>query len=387
MRRRAFLATAGQATVGAVLAGGRYPRSAASQATAPPAQLRSLTQELDQRIPALMHESKVPGVSIVLVRDARIAWHREYGVADAASGIPVDRHTVFEAQSMSKPVFAYAVMKLKERGVLDLDTPLTKYTPDRILPDDPRLDLITARRVLSHTSGLQNWRTKEEPLAIHFTPGERWEYSGEGYSYLQSVVTRLAGHVDPNRCEDLESVHVCASDIDAYLKTNILAPFGMSSSTYTWNARYGRHAARPHDEDGKAFDKPRTTDIHAARYASAGSLKATPTDYARFLIEVISQKPADRFHIAPATLAEMTRPVIKVPEDPRNTSWALGWQIFNSDHGDLIAHGGDDTGMHCFCAASINQRSAFVIMTNAEGGLPLLRNYMYSQSMDHLLTG
>jgi CubicO group peptidase (beta-lactamase class C family) len=74
---------------------------------------------------------------------------------------------------MSKPVFAYAVMKLCEKGVMDLDTPLTNYTPERFLEGDPRLDLITARRVLSHTTGFPNWRSEKTPLAIQFTPGER----------------------------------------------------------------------------------------------------------------------------------------------------------------------------------------------------------------------
>ena len=93
---------------------------------------------------------------------------------------------------MSKPVFAYAVMKLVEKGVLDLDAPLTKYTRGRIV-DDPRIELVTVRRVLSHTTGFQNWSSREDALRIHFQPGERFQYSGEGYSYLQNVVTQLVG--------------------------------------------------------------------------------------------------------------------------------------------------------------------------------------------------
>ena len=106
---------------------------------------------------------------------------------DSAGPMPVrrDRSTAprsSKAQSMSKPVFAYVVMKLSEDGALDLDTPLTTYSRERLLVNDSRLDRITARHVLSHTSGLQNWRSASEPLSIHFTPGERWLYSGEGYS-------------------------------------------------------------------------------------------------------------------------------------------------------------------------------------------------------------
>jgi len=90
----------------------------------------------------------------------------------------VGSDTVFEAASTSKPVFAYAVMKLCERGLMDLGAPLTLYTAERFVPNDPRLDLITARRVLSHTTGLPNWRSADDPLVISFTPGERWSYSG-----------------------------------------------------------------------------------------------------------------------------------------------------------------------------------------------------------------
>ena len=133
--------------------------------------------------------------------------------------------TVFAAASVSKTVFAYAVMQLCDRGVLALDTPLTRYTPHRILDADPRLDLITARHVLSHTSGLPNFRNGAAPLPIHFTPGERFQYSGEGYWYLQSVVTHLTGRIDPEQCAYYEAgMRQCATDIDSYLRTNVLTP-------------------------------------------------------------------------------------------------------------------------------------------------------------------
>jgi CubicO group peptidase (beta-lactamase class C family) len=87
-----------------------------------------------------------------------------------------------------------------------------------------------ARHVLSHTSGFQNWRAKEEPLKIHFTPGEKFPYSGEGYSYLQSVVT-----------------HPTGEPIQTYMKENLFVPFGMDSSGYVWNGVFEKRMARPHD--------------------------------------------------------------------------------------------------------------------------------------------
>ena len=114
---------------------------------------------LEQHIAESMRENRVPGASIAIIRDAKIAWAKGFGVRDQTTGAPVGEDTVFSAQSMSKPVFAYRVMKLHEQGVLDLDAPLTRYTPDLFVEHDPRLQEITARRVLSHTSGLPNWRS------------------------------------------------------------------------------------------------------------------------------------------------------------------------------------------------------------------------------------
>ena len=88
---------------------------------------------------------------------------------------------------MSKPVFAYAVMKLAERGILQLDTPLTKYTRKRLITNDPQFDLITARHVLSHSTGLPNWRSSANPLRVNFTPGQKYGYSGEARRPLSSI--------------------------------------------------------------------------------------------------------------------------------------------------------------------------------------------------------
>jgi CubicO group peptidase (beta-lactamase class C family) len=168
----------------------------------------------------------LPGAAVVLIKDGEITWWREFGVRDAASKKPVKTDTVFEAASMSKPVFAYAVLKLCERGVLDLDTPLTHYTTSRFLDGDPRLDLITARHVLSHTTGFPNWRSQSHPLSIAFTPGTQWSYSGEGYAYLQSVITELT-----------------KQPIEDYMRANIFEPFGMTSSGYVWTDTFAQDGA------------------------------------------------------------------------------------------------------------------------------------------------
>jgi CubicO group peptidase (beta-lactamase class C family) len=329
---------------------------------------------LKAEIPRMMERTQVPGLSIAVINDARILWRQGFGVKLASSNQHVDNDTVFDVGSVSKTVFAYAVMKLHERGILNLDTPLTRYTPLRIIDNEPRLDQITARHVLSHTSGLQNWRSGTEPLEIHFTPGERYLYSGEGYNYLQSVITHLTGHVDPSRCSTFEDgLKVCATDFDAYMHANLLVPFGMTSSGYVYTGSYERHAAAPHDAHGQPLPRQKASDIDAARYGAAGMLHTTATEYAKFLIEIIDPKPSDRFRLRKDTIAEMLRPQIRGGDSP--DSWrALGWEVVHTEKDDFIVHGGDNSGFHAFAAASIKRRTGYVFMMNGDGGMELLKN-------------
>jgi CubicO group peptidase (beta-lactamase class C family) len=341
---------------------------------------------IEERIPHLMTELHVPGVSIALIRDARIAWRMGFGVKDQISRAPVHDDTVFEAQSMSKPVFAYRVIKLAEQGVLNLDAPLTEYTPDVFVPGDPRLKLITARRVLSHTSGLPNWRSKETPLRINFTPGEKWSYSGEGYHYLQSAVTRLVGHVDPKTCGTYElGYRVCASDFGEYMKANLLVPFGMTSSGYVWTEATGKKLARAHDANGRPLPARKSTAVDVARYGSAGSLLTTATDYANFMVEVMNPKPADAYRLNEASRKEMLRPQVSVPNVSPKMSWALGWQIWHLNKGDIVAHGGDFKGFHSEAAMSVLRKTGFVIMTNGENGTELIWKRLIKDFVDWFL--
>jgi CubicO group peptidase (beta-lactamase class C family) len=323
-------------------------------------------RQLERLIPELMDRATVPGVSIAIVKDANVVWLRGFGVRDAHSAARVDEHTVFEAASVSKTVFAYAVLQLCDRGTLSLDRPLTAYTPERVLDGDPRLDLITARHVLSHTSGFPNFRTRAEPLRIHFMPGERFEYSGEGYWYLQSVVTHLVGAVDRGTCGSYEAgLRVCATDIDTYLKSNVLVPLRMDTSSYVWNDTLERYAAWPHDAAGKPLPLSRPTATDAARYAAMGGLRTTALDYAHFLIEILAPRAPAAFRLAAPTRQEMLRPQVRVDD---SKSWALGWEFQRTPQGNLIQHEGGQTGFLAFTAASVDRKSGYVILTNSANG-------------------
>jgi CubicO group peptidase (beta-lactamase class C family) len=367
MRRREFLAEGSRT----VLSFSLLPLASRAHENQKPRESKrdapsaALLAELEKQIPPLMAEAKVPGLSIAIIQDAKLFWRGGFGVKESGSKDAVDNDTLFEAASVSKTVFAYAAMKLCEKGVMNLDTPLTKYTRERFLEADPRLDLITARHALSHTTGFQNWRSKDKPLQIRFTPGERFSYSGEGYYYLQSVLTHLTGHVNRELSSRYEAgLEVFATDFDHYMKANVFQPFEMRSSVYVWNDDLQNFAA-PHDAVGEPSAKRKTRATAAARYGAAGGLHTTPTDYAKFLIEVINPKPTDAFRLSKDSLAEMLRPHAKIND---SISQALGWQIRHTDNGDFIMHSGGNPGFAAFAVASTQPKSGLVIMTNSDNG-------------------
>ncbi len=182
-----------------------------------PAEPVSSLDEIASAVETLMDQGRVPGASIAMIRNGELVGARGLGLADASAGTPVTAETLFEAASLSKPVFAYMVLKLAERGELDLDRPLSEILPHPDL-DDPRRDQLTARQVLSHTTGLPNWRPgrwsdNPGPLVLSFDPGSRFSYSGEGFEYLRRVVEKLTG----SGLEDLAT-------------REIFEPLGMSST-------------------------------------------------------------------------------------------------------------------------------------------------------------
>lgn len=327
----------------------------------------TLISTLERRIPELMARTNVAGLSVALIHDARIAWRRGFGLKNKGTGEPVTPNTVFQAASLSKPVFAYAVLKGCAEGLLDLDAPLSTYLPDPYITGDPRLQQITARHVLSHTSGFPNWRPKDQPLRIHFAPGERFAYSGEGYVYLQRVVERLSGQ-----------------PLDEWMQARLLGPLGMRYSSYVWVDTYEAQAACGHDGEGKPRKGRRMEEANAAY-----SLYTTPTEFARFMA-LLLRPPADPICLTTDQVAQMLTPQIPVndagldAEQPTpevqtdgQVSWGLGWGLQHGPGGEAFWHWGDNGEFQAFAlgwSASTDlarQRAGMICMANSASGRAL----------------
>jgi CubicO group peptidase (beta-lactamase class C family) len=313
---------------------------------------------LERRVLQVMKEGDVPGLSIAVVRKGTLVWHAGLGVKNTRTNEPLGPDTVFEAASLGKPVFAYAVLKLVDAGKLDLDKPLTHYLSGNYeVGADPRLAEITARRVLSHTSGLPNWRSGT--LRIHFTPGDRFSYSGEGYVYLSKVVEQITS----------ENIH-------AFMTRTVFDPLGMKNSSYAWRDSYDQLKTSYHNTRGEPTTRNRPGPENAN---VAATLHTTAQDYGRFVAAMLNGTG-----LRPATRDLMLSPVVSAREGGATTvdrpeakpfpdvSWALGWGVQTTADGPSFFHWGNNGDAKAYVVARDKDKSGVVILANSVYGLSIV---------------
>lgn len=316
------------------------------------------SQKISDITPELMEKHQVPGVSIALVADGRVQRTLVYGVASVKSGAPVKTNTLFEAASMSKPLFAYAALKLVEQGKLELDRPLVEYLPRPYLTNQPAHRKITARMVLTHRSGLPNWRKdgwrSKNPLQLKFEPGSKFGYSGEGFLYLQRVVERIT-----------------EQPLDRFMREALLKPLRMDASSYRWETNNAVLIAAGHDAKGALKANKRRYDRPNAAY----SLFTSPSEYARFLIEMMKADRSAAHSLSLDTIKEMLKPVSHDPVHDRH--FGLGWAVYQGPEGVFWGHGGSNSsGFRCFCRFNPADGKGIVIMTNGIGGKALYKELL-----------
>jgi CubicO group peptidase (beta-lactamase class C family) len=298
---------------------------------------------LDTLLPALLDSAGVPGLALALVSHGRIVWAQGFGSRREAEIGPIDTATVFEAASLGKPVFAYAVIKLVDEGRFDLDRPLSSYQPLPDLAKDPRYQRITARMVLSHTSGLPNEVVPGEHLSLQFDPGTRFGYSGAGFVYLQRVIEG-----------------VIRMTLDSFMRQLVFQPLHMTRSSYRWQPRFAANLATGHDD----YETPRPT-TKPTTASAAASLHTTAADYGRFLVAMLD------------TTGIRTRPIRSMLAQEtvvtREISWGLGWALQQTDSGRVFWHWGDNSnsGYTSYVQGDPWRGTGFVFFSNSTAGLSL----------------
>jgi CubicO group peptidase (beta-lactamase class C family) len=313
---------------------------------------------LDNMIRAAMAKHAVPGASLALINSQRIAHLRHFGVKDVDIGAKVSGTTVFEAASLSKPVFSEMVMAFVQSGRLSLDAPLADVLPLEGL-NDPRAAKISARMVLTHMTGLPNWRrdNKSGALDLAFDPGAGFRYSGEGFEYLARVMQRLDA--------------VDARGLERMFQRTIARPAGMRQSQFVLTPALAARRAQPHRNGKKIAFEVGAPDQFGAAYA----LHTTAEDYAKWLVSVMRGRGPLRMITRDLWLSAQNVPLpANHPDRAFGLSdWALGFQIYQLPFGRLHMHGGSNQGFTCLAGARFDAGWGFALFTNADQAVGFLR--------------
>ncbi len=289
-----------------------------------------------------MTAGRVTGLGLAILTDGTIVYRKAYGIRDKEKDLPLTTDSVMSAASFTKVAFAYLVMQLVEDGSLNLDKPVYQYLPKPLpeydnykdLAGDARYKKITARMLLSHTSGLPNWRwfTDEKSLRIYFEPGSRFAYSGEGIALLQLVV---------------ESV--TKRGLKELMDDRVFRPLGMSRTSMVWEPRFDENYANGYDKQRKSLGSQRRT-----KAGAAGSMLTTVNDFAKFMQAVLNgtglrretrelmlspQVRISSLHGFPTLATETTS-----QNDAIQLSYGLGWGLYWTPYGKAFFKEGHDDG-------------------------------------------
>jgi CubicO group peptidase (beta-lactamase class C family) len=323
---------------------------------------------IDADVKKLMDTAEVTGLCLGIINDNKPVYVKGYGYNNKATHQLNDTATCFYAASLAKPLFAYLVMQIVDKGVINLDKPLFTYLPKPLpeyenykdLSGDDRWKLITARHCLDHTTGFPNWRQlnphNNQKLEIFFTPGEKYAYSGEGIYLLQFVLETVTNR----QLEDLA-------------QENIFKPFGMTRTSFVWQPSFEDNYAVGHNTSEDILPKDRRTSANAA-----GSMETTIADYTRFVASVMRgerlKKKSQQEMLAPQICIYTKRQFPSLNNDTTSVnrkiqlSYGLGWGLFNSPYGWVFFKEGHTDGWEHYTITFQDKRTAIIIMTNSSNG-------------------
>jgi CubicO group peptidase (beta-lactamase class C family) len=324
-------------------------------------------------VQALMQQAQVPGLALALIRSGRVVHVQAWGLArpaiettPAAPAVTLRPDSVMAGASLTKAAFAHLVMQLVDEGVIDLDRPLPEqlrlplpqYPGFSDLAGDPRWRQVTPRMLLSHSSGLLNWRwiNADNRLDFKFAPGERYVYSGEGIQMAQLIVEERTGQA-----------------LAALMQARIFNRFGMPDTQLVWNEDKSARTAMGFKTDSSALPPRRFN-----RARAAGSMTTTVTDYANFLAAVLRGEG-----LSPASQGQMLAPqkaIVSPQQFPSQLggqttvnqaialSAGLGWVVYQSPRGPVFFKEGNDEGTNNFAIGFAHSGDGLLLLANSGHG-------------------
>lgn len=331
---------------------------------------RQFIEHLDQKIPELMDDYSVPGVSILIIKGGDPLWSQAYGNADIEHNRKMTGEAIFRVESISKPVTSWGVMKLVERGLINLDNPVQQYLRDFSLPQteyNPKE--VTIRRLLSNSAGmpqgtlgeeysphnkrpsLRQYLTKEAHLA--YEPGSNFQYSNPGFNLLELLIEEITGR-----------------DFTEYMQNEILMPLEMHNSSFDWKEDWSSRVPMGYDLKGNPVYP------YVYPYKASGGLFADIEDIARFAIaEITTDYNGERAVLSKQSIQDIQTPQINTSGIYGLVADAYGFGHFIEtlpDSKKAVWHGGQGHGWMTHFHVVPETRDGIVILTNSQRSWPLM---------------
>lgn len=311
-----------------------------------------------ERVKEIVKEAGIPLIQIAFSEGRQIKNY-EISTVDSITSRD-DCSSVFQAASLSKPIFAYIVIKMAKNGEINLDEPLVNYADPGRFENLELASKLTARMVLSHKTGLPNWSASpssaewpSSKISFKFKPDSIFTYSGEGFAFLQRAVESIKG-------KGLEEI----------ARKEVFEPLGMSSSSYLWIEKFDSLAVSGFTREGVnrgVGNFPRAN--------SAYTLRTTAADYTKFLLALSEAKGVGK-----GWRDIMYTPVVnavRYPERPRecdsNIFWGLGVGVEkHPELGNFLFHWGDNGNFKALFMvvpkSKVHSQRVLVYFTNSAAG-------------------
>lgn len=317
-------------------------------------------------LPKLMSTFKVPAVSIAVIENFKIVWAKAYGVVGADNTTPVNTRTLFQAGSISKPVAATGALYLVDHSKLVLDEDVNQKLKTWKVPENDftKKEKVTLRRLMSHTAGMTvhgfpgydiddtlpslvqifngEKPANTSPIRVDILPGSQERYSGGGVTIEQQMMIDVTGKQFPSLMREL-----------------VLDKIGMNDSSYEQPLPRARAAMTA---GGTYADgKPVHGKWHIYPEMAAAGLWTTPTDLAKFAIEIaLSKNGKSNRVLSEKTAREMLTPVLDEA--------GLGF-FMEKDHPGQFGHNGADEGFQALLTMNTESGNGAAIMANSDNGI------------------
>ena len=355
----------------------------------PPIPLEENQPPLRLNLEKLMQLYKVPGVSVAVIDNFKIAWAKGYGVTEAGANTPVTVHTLFQAASISKPVSATGSLWLVEHGKLSLDENVNLKMKSWQVPDNEftKDQKVTLRRLVSHSAGLTvhgfpgyavgaplptvvqilngEPPANTAPVRVETVPGTKYAYSGGGVTIEQRLVMDVTGKPFPQ-----------------FMRETVLDKIGMTDSSYEQPlppARAAMAATATHSDGTSVPGK-----WHIYPEMAAAGLWTTPTDLGKFAIEIAWSNQGKANHVLSESMTrEMLRQQIATGSTDEGEGMGLGLFLGNYKNPAEFGHDGSNEGFRSLLVMFADSGKGVAIMVNSDNGVPVENAVLQSVAQEY----